>query len=65
MTYALGRGLEANDMPVVRKVLKGAAKDNYRLQSIIVGIVQSSPFQMRTKLSAPNTVKIAQTQTKE
>ena len=66
MTYALGRGLEPYDMPVVRNVLRGAAKDNYRFASIILGIVQSTPFQMRTKLTEPSAVKtIAQTQTKE
>ena len=53
MTYALGRGLDPIDMPVVRGVVRGAAKDNYRSVSIILGIVQSSPFQMRTKLTEP------------
>ena len=57
MTYALGRGLEPYDMPVVRGVVRGAAKDNYRFMSIILGIVQSAPFQMRTKLTEPNAVK--------
>jgi cytochrome c5 len=66
MTYALGRGLEPIDMPVVRNVLRGAEKDNYRFQAIILGIVQSPAFQMRTKLTEPSAVKtIAQTQTKE
>jgi hypothetical protein len=51
MIYALGRGLEPVDMPVVRSIMKGTAKDNYAMQSIILGIVQSSPFQMRTKLA--------------
>jgi hypothetical protein len=51
MIYALGRGLEPVDMPVVRNIMKGAAKDNYAMQSIILGIVKSSPFQMRTKLN--------------
>jgi hypothetical protein len=54
MTYALGRGLEATDMPVVRSVVKGAARDSYATHSIVLGIVQSVPFQMRTKLG--NTV---------
>jgi hypothetical protein len=49
MIYALGRGLEPVDMPVVRSIMRGAAKDNYPMQSIILGIVQSLPFQMRTK----------------
>jgi hypothetical protein len=51
MIYALGRGLEPVDMPVVRSVVRAAAKNNYSMQSIILGIVQSSPFQMRTKLT--------------
>ena len=59
MIYALGRGLEPVDMPVVRNVLKGAAKNNYAMQSIILGIVQSSPFQMRTKLKDNDAVNTA------
>jgi hypothetical protein len=59
MIYALGRGLEPVDLPVVRGILSGAAKDNYAMQSILLGIVQSSPFQMRTKLSDTNVGTIA------
>jgi hypothetical protein len=47
MTYALSRGIEAYDMPAVRSVRYAAAKDDYRMQSIIMGIVQSVPFVMR------------------
>ena len=47
MTYALARGVESYDMPAVRAVRYQSAKDNYRMQSIILGIVQSVPFQMR------------------
>jgi hypothetical protein len=47
MTYALGRGLEYYDMPSVRKIVKDSSADQYRLQSIILGIVESYPFQMR------------------
>jgi mono/diheme cytochrome c family protein len=47
MTYALGRGLEGYDMPAVRTVRYAAAKDDYRMQTIIMGIVQSVPFSMR------------------
>jgi hypothetical protein len=50
MTYALGRGVEPSDMPVVRNIVKKAALNNYRFTSIIMGIVESAPFQMRTKL---------------
>lgn len=47
MTYALGRGVEAYDMPAVRAVRDTAMRDDYRMQSIIVGIVQSVPFVMK------------------
>jgi hypothetical protein len=47
LTYALGRGLEYYDMPAVRKVLADTAPDGYKIQSIIVGIVNSYPFRYR------------------
>jgi hypothetical protein len=47
MTYALGRTVEYYDMPTIRKIVRDAAKDNYRFSSIVSGIVKSSPFQMR------------------
>jgi hypothetical protein len=47
MTYALGRTLEYYDMPTVRKIVRDAAKDNYRFSSIVIGIAKSAPFQMR------------------
>src|SRR6516162_10161115 len=50
LTYALGRGLEPSDMPIVRRIVKKAAQNDYRLSSIVLGIVESAPFQMRTKL---------------
>jgi hypothetical protein len=53
MTYALGRGLEYYDMPAVRKILKDAAPDGYKMQSIILGIVKSYPFQFRRIDGAP------------
>jgi hypothetical protein len=62
LTYALGRGLEPADMPVVRRISRNAAKHDYRLMSIVLGIVDSLPFQMRTKLAEPDAVEsIAQT----
>ncbi len=57
MTYALGRGLEPSDMPVVRRIVKKAAQNDYRLSSIVMGIVESAPFQMRTKLEPAESVK--------
>ena len=54
LIYALGRGLEPADMPVVRSIVRNAAKDDYRLSAIILGVVDSLPFQMRTKLAEPD-----------
>ena len=47
LTYALGRGMEHYDAPTVRKIVRRAAGEDYRWSSIILGIVNSAPFQMR------------------
>ena len=47
LTYALGRGLEHYDMPVVRSVAENAIADDYRFSSLVMGIVNSPPFQTR------------------
>jgi hypothetical protein len=47
LTYAIGRGVEYYDMPVVRRIVKEAAKNDYRWSSLIMAIVKSRPFQMR------------------
>jgi hypothetical protein len=47
LTYALGRGLDHYDAPAVRGVVRNAGGDDYRFASLIVGIVESTPFQMR------------------
>jgi len=60
MTYALGRGLEPSDMPIVRKIVKKAALDDYRFATIISGIVESPLFQMRTRLEPSDTNTVAQ-----
>ncbi len=60
MIYALGRGLEPADKPVLRQILRSAAEDDYRLQSIIEGIVASFPFQMRQNRPSPEATTIAQ-----
>jgi hypothetical protein len=49
MTFALGRGVEYEDMPVVRSIVRDADKDDDRFLQILMGIVKSVPFQMRTK----------------
>src|SRR5512134_2906976 len=52
MTYAVGRGLTAADMPAIRTVVRDSAKDQYRFSSVILEIVRSVPFQMRMKSPA-------------
>ena len=47
LTYALGRGIEPQDMPNVRAIARIAAADDYRMQSLILGIVRSEPFNLR------------------
>ncbi len=47
LTYALGRGLEAYDMPAVRAIARSTARDGYRIQRLILGIVTSEPFTLR------------------
>ena len=47
MTFALGRGVEYYDAPEIRKIIAAARDDNYRFSQLIIGIVQSTPFQMR------------------
>ena len=47
LTYALGRGVEYRDGPAVRGVARRAAADDYRWSSMILGVVESTPFQMR------------------
>ena len=49
MTYATGRAMTPYDMPAVRKAIRDAASTNYRLSSLILSVVKSEPFQMRTK----------------
>jgi mono/diheme cytochrome c family protein len=48
LTFALGRGVEYYDAPAVRKIVRDAEKDGYKFSSLILGIVKSVPFQMRT-----------------
>ena len=48
LTFALGRGIEAYDGPAVRKIVREAAKNDYRFSSLIIGITKSTPFQKRT-----------------
>lgn len=48
LTYALGRGVEAYDQPVIRKIVRDAAAQDYRWSALILNIVESTPFQLRS-----------------
>jgi hypothetical protein len=49
LTYALGRGLQHYDQPVVRGILRDAEANDYRFSALVIGIVRSTPFTMRTR----------------
>ena len=47
LTYALGRSVEYTDMPAVRSIVRRAAADDYRFESIVLGIISSDAFRKR------------------
>ena len=47
LTYGLNRGVEPADMPAIRRIVRSAASNDYRWSSLIMGVVNSMPFQMR------------------
>jgi mono/diheme cytochrome c family protein len=49
LTYALGRRLEATDQPAVRQIVRQSKAQGYRFSSLVLGVVDSVPFQMRVK----------------
>jgi len=52
LIYALGRGVEYQDMPVVRSIVRDSAAGKYRFSSVVMGIVKSAPFQMNMKIAS-------------
>jgi mono/diheme cytochrome c family protein len=56
LTYALGRGTEYPDMPMVRSIVRDASANNYRFSSLVMAIVKSDSFQMNMKEAAKPTV---------
>jgi hypothetical protein len=50
MIYALGRGTEYYDMPLIRSIVHESEKNNYRFSSLVLGVVKSAPFQMNQKV---------------
>jgi hypothetical protein len=61
LTYALGRGIEYYDMPTVRRIVRDAGSQDYRFSSLIMGIVKSTPFEMKVKKSQPANAPAANT----
>ncbi len=53
LTYAIGRGLEYADMPLVRSITQDAARNDYRFSSLLMGVIRSPGFTMNTK-AAPD-----------
>jgi hypothetical protein len=49
LTYGMGRGVEYYDMPVIRSIVRDADKNNDKFSSLLMGVIKSAPFQMRTK----------------
>jgi hypothetical protein len=48
LAYAIGRGIEYYDQPAIRKIAREAAANNYRWSSVILGVVNSTPFSSRS-----------------
>ncbi|MCU1339316.1 MAG: hypothetical protein JWO19_4897, partial [Bryobacterales bacterium] len=49
MIYALGRGTEYYDMPLIRSIVRDAERNKYKFSSLVLGVVKSEPFQMNMK----------------
>jgi hypothetical protein len=52
LTYAIGRGVEYEDMPLIRSITQDAAEDDYRFSSLLMGVIQSPAFTMNMKTAA-------------
>ena len=48
LTYDIGRGHEHYDAPAINKIVRDAKAEDYRFSELVLGIVNSTPFQMRT-----------------
>jgi hypothetical protein len=59
LTYALGRGVEYQDMPIVRSIVHDSAASTYRFSSLVLGIVKSPAFQMNMKTAERNQQRAA------
>ncbi|HEX7082272.1 MAG TPA: DUF1592 domain-containing protein [Gammaproteobacteria bacterium] len=59
LTYALGRGLTYEDMPLVRSITRNAAEDDYRFSSLLMGVIESPAFTMNLKTAISMDTKVA------
>ena len=57
LTYALGRGLEYYDVHTVDKIVERLEQEKGRFSALLMGIVESAPFQKRRIPSAPGDPK--------
>jgi hypothetical protein len=53
LVYALGRGVEYQDMPLVRAIARDAMRNQNRFSALVMGVVNSKPFQMNMKIAEP------------
>jgi Protein of unknown function (DUF1585) len=56
--YAVGRNVQYFDAPAVRQIVRGAAPSKYRFEDLVLGVVRSAPFQMRTAAAKAETQKL-------
>jgi mono/diheme cytochrome c family protein len=60
LTYALGRGVDDQDMPLVRSIVRNSASGNYRFSTLVLGVVKSAPFQSNIKGTETDRAAISQ-----
>jgi hypothetical protein len=66
LTYALGRGMEYQDMPLVRSIAREAGKSNNRFSALVLAVVKSDAFRMNMKVeetAAPKQASVAPAET--
>ena len=63
LTYALGRSLDHRDMPTVRRIVRQAAADNFRFQSIVLGVIASDAFRKKEIERGPAALTTASNRT--
>ena len=59
--YALGRRLEAEDMPTVRRIVRDTARGGYKFDDIVLGIVRSTQFQQKARFMTSEAPTVADT----